>query len=154
VDLTAAFVRALTDAKGRDEKLAEQGKTITLLQEGFEASKTQAEAATAEVANTKADLDVALANAKTAGEENARVLLALRTKMDVQATTVRKNNAEQERAFVEQVESLKAQRKRETERANRLKVEATRNHIALAAAAKLLNDALAAQAVENADKGE
>lgn len=130
--LAARYVKALMDAKHRDEKLGEQGKTIVALQDGMEAAKQQDSARierlgrrTAELADTRNELE------------------------STQATA-----AEQKRALDEQVNTLKARRAEETERANRLKAEALRNHSVLSQAAKLLNDALAAQAVHTADTGE
>ena len=161
VDMDAAFIAALTDAKGRDEKLAKQGKTITSLQDGFDAVKEQANAAdrTSIAAEQRArewkqKLDAALANAKTTEEENAKSMSVWRESMHTLATEARDAAAEQKRAFDEEVESLTAQMLRETERANRLKTEASRNHAAVSGAATLLYDAMAAQAVEDADRGE
>jgi hypothetical protein len=52
------------------------------------------------------------------------------------------------------IEALHQTVARETARADRLKVEATRNHQAVAQAAKILADALGAQAVDAAETGE
>lgn len=41
-ELAARYVQARTDAKFRDEKLAEQGQTLAALQEGMTAVKAQA----------------------------------------------------------------------------------------------------------------
>ena len=48
-ELAARFVQSLTDAKARDEKLAEQGKTIQLLQSGLEAEAGKVRALGAEL---------------------------------------------------------------------------------------------------------
>lgn len=44
-ELATRYVQARTDAAGRDEKLSEQGRTITILQEALEAEKSRAVAA-------------------------------------------------------------------------------------------------------------
>lgn len=125
VELITAFVGALTDAKGRDEKLAEQGKTITALQDGLEASKAFTKELSAEAEELTATL-------KTVRETARETILADKTAIGAAVASLAK----------------------QTERADRLKAEALRNHAALSGAAKLVNDALAAQAVENADMGE
>lgn len=90
-DLARRYVQARTDAKARDEKMSEQGKTITELQLAIKALRKQC---------------------RDECEEVARQAVADRS---------------------------------------RLKAEALRNHAALNGAAKLLNDAIAAQRVDDAD---
>ena len=135
-DLIAAFVGALTDAKGRDEKLAEQGKTITALQDGLEASKAQASTLSYQLGKQGEVLSAELA------ETNATL------------ERVRQSARETTQADKTALGAAVASLAKQTIRANRLKAEATRNYTALSGAAKLLNDAFAAQAVDNADKGE
>lgn len=118
--LAERYVQARMDAKQRDEKLAEQGRTIALFQDSLAAVQKEVQAAQAEVA-------------KWVAREPA-----------VQ---------EQVRGLAEEKEELRGLLRTTREQAIRLKTEALRNHAAVAQAAKLLNDALAAQAVDQADSG-
>lgn len=124
-DLAVRYLQARTDAKQRDEKLAEQGKTIAHLDELLATVKQQGE-------EFRAKLTLANDSLKTVRESARQTTLADKTAMG------------------EIVASLKTT----AARADRLKVEAIRYHSAVADAAKLLNDALASTAVDNADKGE
>jgi len=119
--LAARYVQARTDAKARDEKLADQGKTIIALQDGLAAAKDQAV-----VLGEKLD-------------EQTRIIENLRD--DVRIGQTKYHQVYQE---------LQGQ----TNRAERLKLVARKTHRAVAQAARLLNDALADNAVDEADKGE
>lgn len=119
-EVAARYVQARTDAARRDEKLAEQGKTITALQAGMDAAKAQVEASRVEV-------------------EQANNAVAA-TRLDLDAASKALTDA-------------KAAMQRQAARGERLKAVATTHHTAVSAAAKLLNDALAAEAVDNADAG-
>lgn len=124
-DLADRYLQARHDAKQRDEKLAEQGRTITALQTG-------------------------LAAADKAGREVAQRFTEAKETIAVVQDAARETTQADKATIAALTESLKAQ----TERADRLKVVATRNHAAASASAKLLNDALAAEAVDAADAGE
>jgi predicted transcriptional regulator len=113
-ELAARYVQARTDAKQRDEKMSEQGRTIKELQLALEATREREQAAVSQVANTSSEN-------KTLGEKVTRLTA------DVQTAQAR---------------------------ADRLKTQALRNQAAVTSAAKLLNDAITAQDVEAADKGE
>ena len=120
-ELAARYVQARLDATQRDEKLAEQGKTITALQDALSAAKAQAVAAQLEGRDWKAQFEAS---------ERAfqQVCLARNQIVD---------ELQQEQA-----------------RSARLAAVANRNHQAVSQAAKLLNDVLAANAVDQAAQGE
>jgi hypothetical protein len=130
--LAVRYLKALTSAKQRDEKLGEQGRMITALQDGLEAAKHQT------------------ATAAKAVEEQVRRADALVADLESLRTSAREV-AIADKAAIEALHQTVA---RETARADRLKVEATRNHQAVAQAAKILADALGAQAVDAAETGE
>lgn len=123
--IAARYIKALIDAKYRDEKLAEQGRTIAALQNGVEASRERLEA----VGNELVECQAALNTVRETAQQTA---LADKTALNAATASLVK----------------------ETERANRLKAEATRNFAALSGTAKLANDALSQNAIENADSGE
>ncbi|MHC4867482.1 MAG: hypothetical protein ACYTEX_25700 [Planctomycetota bacterium] len=130
--LAVRYFKHLMDAKHRDEKLSEQGKTITALQQGLEAAKAQAEAAALrviEIQGEQAGLQAVLDDVRRSAKE-----------------TIANNHA------ANAILSETAQQ--ETARADRHKAAATRSYQAVAQAAKILADALGAQAVDAADKGE
>lgn len=54
--LAARYVQARTDAKQRDEKLAEQGKTITLLQQSLDKAAAELESSDSELAKAQGQL--------------------------------------------------------------------------------------------------
>lgn len=130
--LATRYVKAVTDAKQRDEKLGEQGKTITALQDALEAVKAQLRQA--------AD-DASKQAAEYAGAVQQR---------DATITQLQGQVA----IFAEREPELAKAMKAEMDRANRLKTQASQGHAAMSQAAKLLNDALAARAIDAADSGE
>jgi hypothetical protein len=129
--LAARYVKNRLDALMRDVKLSEQGKTITALQEGVEAMKAEMVRVTQQISSME-------------GERTALVadLESLRTSAREMAIA--------DKAAIEALHQTVAQ---ETARADRNKVEAFRNHQAVAQAANLLNETLAQQAVEAVDAG-
>ena len=130
--LAARYIKALTDAKHRDEVMGEQGRTITALQDGLEATKVAAETAR----------ETAIEQAEHAEAEIAKWQNIAEGHMEAVSKA--------EKAIV----ALTSQLQAETERANRIKAEASRNYAALSGAAQLVNDALSKHAIENADSGE
>lgn len=138
-ELAARYVQARQDAKQRDEKLAEQGRTIDALTQGLAATTEKAAALEVEfkslgekfVAQDQ-DWRKALADKDATHAEVAANVSAALTKQDATIT------------------ELRAALAAETTRANRLKAEACRNNAALSGAAKMLNDALAAQRLDDA----
>lgn len=120
-ELAARYVQARTDAKQRDEKLAEQGETIRALHEGLGAGKEKVQSLNAELAKAR--------------EESAAFSELLK----------------QQRV---ECEGHMAALKRERERSGRFKSLAAQHHQAVSQAARLLNDAIAAAAVDSADKGD
>ena len=141
--IAARYIKALTDAKYRDETLAKQAKTLAALQDGLTATKQQAEAAVAKLTEEMQ----AQGLAATAAKLEAETELA-RCQATLDAT--RKELTCQE-AFATEQENLY---RGESRRADRLKAEATRNFAALSGAAQLVNNALSQHAIENADSGE
>jgi hypothetical protein len=124
-ELAERYVKARTDATIRDEKLAEQGGTIDALRAGA-------------AALTEKNSDLA-----NVVEQNY-------ADFDILRESARKTAQADKLALDEALASLE----RETARAERLRTVATRHHAAVSGAAKLLNDALAAQAVDQADADE
>lgn len=119
--LAARYVQARTDAKQRDETLAEQGTTISNLN-----------------------------NALVAAEEKSRRLEESLNSSNNCAT----KRAEELDQACEQIKELTAQLRDQDLRCKRLKYEATRKNEALYGAANLINNAIAAQQVDDADQGE
>ncbi len=162
-DLAARYVQARTDAKLRDESLAEQAKTLEALRTGLEAAKQQAEATGAELmkwTESAGQLGVALELAKATllhQEETITTLkqdLATVQQQELISTTDWKRVSKEIGELDVVVLNTEKYRVAETERADRLKATATRHHHAVSSAAKLLNDALAAETIDNADTGE
>lgn len=131
-DLAARYVQARMDANQRDGRLAEQGKTITALQKGLELAEQK-------TASVEGQLKQTVENANGL----ARTLVEERTASRAQMAKATQRIEELTHA----VESQEA-------RADRNKAEASRNHQAVAQAAKILNDTLATQAVEAANAGD
>ena len=131
-DLAARYVQARTDAKARDEKLAEQGATITALTAGNAAMQQKI-----------ADLDTRLVDV---GNE----LLCCAENHNRQASVW----AEQRVGLDAEIAELQEKLASETARANRLKAEAARNFAALSTAEKAVKDAMAARELEAVEKGE
>ncbi len=141
-ELAVCFVAALTDAKVRDEKLGEQGKTITLLQEGAEAAKEQTKAAKAETVLVRqqwnADIDEAnktIDRAAEKADENAETLLALRTDTNADADD-----------FKRRIQIL-------SERCKRLRAQAETYASAMTTIQKAATDAIATRVIDQADQG-
>lgn len=140
-ELAARYVQARLDAKLRDEKLAEQAKTIEMITAGNGVLDGRV---TELLQLCKAHREIA--------EENA-------ASRDEMQKTFRESVERYERDLQqlhELLESTKrelgAELKAESDRSARLKLAAARMHAAGAAAAKALNDALSAQAIEAADQ--
>lgn len=141
-ELAERYVQARTDAKQRDEKLAEQARTLDSLNSGIEAANVQ-------IADLKQRLkdsdDRNVANCKAAlqdADQAAACLAKANQAHDDYANTAKQAIAELESALAS-----------ERARAERLKSEAVRNHSALSQSARLINDAIAAQAIDIADQG-
>lgn len=131
-ELARHYLHARMDAAQRDEKLAEQGKTITALQDGAEASKQQD---TARI------------------ERLGQCTMKLAAVQD-ELKLVRETAADQAAASAGQINTLRAQCVRETERADRLKALSSISRAAVVQAAAILNTAASQMTVEAADQGE
>lgn len=130
-ELAVRYVQARTDASLRDEKLSEQGKTITTLQGAFDQLK----------ASAQADLS------KLGG-----IVAELQQRVEKFVDAVSQKDAA--------IANLNLQIVEHSARADRLKVEAGRNLAALNSAASAMTSALTTiatalgqQAVESADQG-
>ncbi len=171
-EVAARYLQARTDAKLRDEKLAEQAKLLAVIQEGQEAMK-QREAAAAVAAD---ELAVGLTNeiddlrSHTKELEKAKVLddrafadttkglESQHTKLvelheEVLNVTRDGFNSEKEVWGVEKDE-LGDRIADLSHRCDRLKYQALKNNEVLSSIAKASADVLAATAIEAADKGE
>lgn len=152
-DVAARYIQARTDATQRDEKLAEQARILESLQTGLEASKQQAEAfekkLTEDVGAMKAEAAAYVEAKKSELDLRDQELEDMRTSRARLEAAVEKRQNEDLRRYTD----LTVFCKQEITRADRLKTVATCHHIAVSSAAKLLNDALAAKAVDHADTG-
>lgn len=141
-ELKARYVQARLDAKQRDEKLAEQGKTITLLQESLE--------------STKAALESEVSKCNAIGGELQRVCDNHNHQASQWSAELRQLKEQFERQELEWAvdkAKLQGELKIAKDRGDRLYLQAIRNANAINTAAKLLNDALAAQQIDNAEQG-
>lgn len=134
-ELRARYLKTLIDAKTRDEKLAEQGKTITTLQDAFEQLKAAAQADQLKLEGIGADLQKKLQTAEAAVSQQKTQAVAQAAK------------------HAETLTAMQASLASETERAKRLKAQAVRHQSAVFACQKLLNEAVAAESIEQADAG-
>ena len=130
-DVAERYVQARADAKQRDETLASQGATITALNQGLAAATEKVNALGGQVKELAAQLEAA-------GMKEAEMLALTANIRDESAKALA---------------DLKAKLAAETARAERLKAMATVHHAAIAEIGKLSHNALAAQAIETADKG-
>jgi hypothetical protein len=128
--VAARYVKALMDAKHRDENLGEQGKTITALQTGLKAATAQAEAAALRTKHVEAERDAI-----------SQELAALRTLAD-----------EQCRGLAEEKSELHTQLRAAHGQVERFRNLAIRTKSAAAQAAHVLNVALAEDAVDVANQ--
>lgn len=142
-DVAERFVDARTDAKLRDQTQAKQGVTITALEQGAAAMTekiagltTELNRATEDVAYRKKQLEDCIVDAKAVEQSTAE------------------NHAKAVENLNGQIAKLTENLNQQTARAERLKVQAEIHHQAVNAAAKYLNDAIAARGIENADKPE
>lgn len=131
-DLADRYVQARLDAKSRDDKLSEQGQTITTLNEALGLAKGEIE--------------------RLCGELQAAN--SLRKSESEQAGNLIRSSAEIVENLRAEIAGLRHQLASETARADRLKNAAGRMHAASAKAAQQLNEALSAQAIAAADEGQ
>lgn len=130
-ELASRYVQARMDAKLRDDKLSEQGTTITALTESVSLGQR-------EIARLQEQSD-------TQGKQIGKLLAEIDSAAAAHVQASQQHEA--------QVAELQQKLASETARANRLKNQANRHQSAVSGAAKLLNDAIAAQQIENADAG-
>lgn len=130
-ELKARYVQARLDAKQRDEKMAEQGKTITLLQDSLERETA------ARLSAEKRVFDVGQELQRMASSHNAQA----------EQWTLARQNLEGE------IGQLKADALALQDRCDRLKLQCCRNADAINTAAGALNKAIASQQIETADQG-
>lgn len=131
-DLARRYLQARTDAKQRDEKLAEQGKTIVALQDG-----------NAALSEKVASIEAQLASSKLAIENYTRELEAARVAhSDEMAVLNEKRN------------ELSGMLSEEKERAARLKVQAEKYMSAVSSIHSVALDAINSQVIDDAETGE
>ena len=123
-EVAERYVQARTDAKQRDEKLAEQGTTIAQLQEGYARQRQDLVAATTQ-------LNEATAALRALKEKYDEDIAALRTQLE------------------ETAEKLRS----ETARADRLKEEAVNATTALTKAEQNIKEAVAKARIADVDQG-
>jgi hypothetical protein len=123
--LASHYIRALTDAKHRDEKMGEQGRTITALQDALDAEKAKVTELAASLKEASETLEQVRASAQGVARSDK---LAIGTLTEGVA--------------------------QQTARADRLKVHADISKEAVVQAAATLNAAVAKMQTEAADQGE
>jgi flagellin-like hook-associated protein FlgL len=128
--LAARFVKALTDAKQRDEQLGVQGRTITALQTGVEAAATRSIAAAKAVDRLEA-----------ADADNQR-----------QATQREAAMQDQLGERSEAIARMDKQLAEMGKRCERLKKQAEKHAAAIGSIAKLAGNAIASERIDAADQ--
>lgn len=141
-ELAARYVQARLDAKIRDEKLAEQAATLRALEQGL-AAATERVAALSKACDR--DHESAVRFAQECDD--------LREKLEDQSDAHAAKVALLQEQHRKTVDAVSEELAIESDRSARLKLAAARMHAAGAAAAKALNDALSAQAIDAADQG-
>ncbi len=130
-DVAARYIQALTDAKMRDEKLAEQGVTIKTLQDGMGLAQQRV-----------ADLEATCTKLR---DDYAALQQLHNTDCDHAAKTCSKLQAA--------INELGSKLAAETARANRNAQLAARSEAAINGASKLLQDVIALRMVETTNEG-
>lgn len=141
-ELANRYLQARTDAKQRDDKLSEQGKTITALQDGLAASKQQTEVTQAEV--QKALQAVQGLEAK---------LVHVGTEFNDFQTKTKMENEELKSKVIDLALKSESKISELTERCERLKVQAGRYATAISGIQKMSLDAINSQVLDNAETG-
>ncbi len=152
-ELAARYVQARTDAKGRDEKLAEQADTLGHLNEALAAAKEDRNI-------TKAEADKSITRLQSEGVALLKTGDALQASLDETKAWCEKQREEYEKATdvtrTRHADAMVAKDvllRERSERADRLKAEADRNYAALSEASKLLSGAMHKHVIETADLG-
>lgn len=130
--LAARYVQARTDAAMRDEKLAEQGKTIGNLNDAADVFRERVDSKDNAIKQHVAELE-------KAREAHSAEVAAMRSEVT---------------RLGKELQTMRADLASERQRAERLKAEAQRHAEAFSAAQKALADAAALQQIETADVGE
>jgi hypothetical protein len=130
-ELAARYVQARTDAKLRDDKLGEQGRTLTALEAGV---------------NSLTEQKVSLEQQLAASQQRENEAKALNGRIS-------EASAQDNAKLTAQLQECAKQLQAETARAERLKAEALRHHGALSQSAQIITGALAAQHIENVSQG-
>lgn len=131
-DLAARYVQARTDAKQRDEKLAEQAKTIEALRDGLAAMKERAEAETTKLA------------------ESVKTLDSVESQVDQKDRDYRATCGE----FESKAMAAAGQISELTRRCERLKVQAEKYNAAISGVHRLTTDAVNARTLTEAGEGD
>lgn len=161
--LAGRYVQARYDAKARDEKLAEQGVMITVMQDGMAAAKAQIELLTKNLKDKEAELarvkEQATDWANDAKKEYQTLAITAQSQLDAA-----------QKSFDDQFSALKIQAKttiddlnvvvaelqtkleKQIKRGERLKLQANRHNHAVQQSANILNMAIADSQVDNADE--
>ncbi len=160
-ELAARYVQARLDAKIRDEKLAEQAKTLEALQVGIDLATQAANAAKEETAKAKGigdtlgrELDTVVGDARTSAqqcaalmaeqvEEHNKQLDSLRSEHSVIDTAARASQQIGDKMIADL-----------TQRCDRLKVQAETYDAAITTIHKAAADAIASRELARADQGE
>jgi chromosome segregation ATPase len=136
-DLAARYVKARTDAAYRDEKLAEQGTTITSLNGALESANHRIASLEQELVGSQEKLSASVDSHSIEMERQNELIEALQ-----------KDNAAESEKYSAAVEKLEAELQEERNTSARMKAAAVKNEKAINAAAKELNDAIAARIEE------
>lgn len=148
-DLATRFLQSLTDAKQRDEKLAEQATTLAALTSGNKALEEKVAGLVADAAATGKAHAATLAERDKAIAEREGEIVTLRNQLE----TEKAERGKAEDHYVSAVGLLQSELAAEQARCQRLKGIASRNHAALQSAHATLAKAVVDQAIEAADSG-
>lgn len=151
-ELAGRYLQARIDAKMRDDKLSEQGKNISLMQDGMAAAKSQIELLQSNLSDKTAELATFKQQANDLFE---KCKAEHRDHCESTAKTHADTCAEHDKTIAElkeQLETALAECAQQKLRGDRLRTQAVRNNSAINQAATYLNDAIAKQQVANADE--
>ncbi len=149
-DLGERFVSARIDAKLRDTKLAQQAETLAALQAGMGAMQARLERLAQDLDNELAARRRVEAELESRQIELDSTRLTYESRLAQCETERRQTVADWQARYDVLLRECEAQRAR----ADRFKSLASKNHVAIGTAAKALNEAVSAAAIEAADHAE
>ena len=153
-DLAPRYLQARTDAKQRDERMAEQAETLGALKTGLNSAKSQ-------VATVNEDASKAVADMRADADQFKKCADATIDDLEAQLKQAAKERASEQAVhskcqtdLATRCEDLAKRLTLETRRCERLKVQAERHNDAISAIGKLATDAMNSRELAQADEGE